>query len=69
MYKLNFLDNNPLKHIMARMAEFPDHHTTAVSVKTQETTVETSLRFDISYIKQRDGILKVAEIVSIADVL
>lgn len=43
------------------MAQFPDHHTTVV--KTQETTVDTNIRFDLSYIRTRDGILKVVQIV------
>lgn len=44
--------------------QFPDHHTTSVSVKTQETVVQTDVRFDSTYLRTRDGILKISQLVS-----
>lgn len=42
---------------------FPNQHTTTTTVQTSSTTVETSLRFDSSYIRTIPGMLKIAEIV------
>lgn len=50
----------------SKMAQqFPDHHTTSVSVKTQETVVQTEIRFDLSYFRTKDGLLKLAQMVII----
>lgn len=43
---------------------FPNQHTTTTTVQTSSTTVETSLRFDPSYIRTIPGMLKLAQIVS-----
>lgn len=42
---------------------FPPQHFTTTTVST-ETTVQTNLRYDPSYIKTRPGNLKVAQLVS-----
>lgn len=42
---------------------FPNQHTTTTTVQTSSTTVETSLRFDPSYIRTIPGMLKIAQIV------
>lgn len=42
---------------------FPGQHTTTTTV-TSNTTVQTNLRFDPSYIRTIPGILKVVQIVS-----
>lgn len=42
---------------------FPNQHTTTTTVQTSSTTVETSLRFDQTYIRTIPGMLKIAQIV------
>lgn len=44
---------------------FPNQHTTTTTVQTSSTTVETTLRYDSSYVRTIPGMLKVAEIVSV----
>lgn len=43
---------------------FPGQHTTTTTVQTSSTTVETSVRFDASYIKTIPGLIKCALMVS-----
>lgn len=42
---------------------FPAQHTTTTTV-TSNTTIQTDIRFDPSYIKTIPGILKIVQIVS-----
>ncbi|KAL1494661.1 hypothetical protein ABEB36_010227 [Hypothenemus hampei] len=42
---------------------FPSQHTTTTTVKSSSTTVDTTIRFDSSYIRTIPGYLKIAEIV------
>ncbi|KAJ8929300.1 hypothetical protein NQ314_018007, partial [Rhamnusium bicolor] len=42
---------------------FPGQHTTTTTVQTSNTTIETTIRFDPSYIRTVPGILKIAAVV------
>lgn len=55
-----------IKKYFLEMADpgFPGQHTTTTTVQTSSTVVETSLRFDLNYIKTLPGILKCAQVVS-----
>lgn len=44
---------------------FPGQHSTTTTVKSSSTAVDTTIRFDPSYIRTIPGYLKIAEIVSI----
>lgn len=41
---------------------FPGHHSTTTTVKSSSTTVDTTIRFDPSYIRTVPGYLKIAQI-------
>lgn len=42
---------------------FPGQHTTTTTVKSSSTVVDTTIRYDSSYIKTIPGYLKIAQIV------
>lgn len=42
---------------------FPAQHTTTTTV-TSNTRVQTNLRYDPSYVRRKEGILKIVQIVS-----
>lgn len=42
---------------------FPGQHTTTTTVKSSSTVVDTTIRYDSSYIRTIPGYLKIAQIV------